>query len=118
MKTGDIFWVNLDPTVGDELRKKGPVVVLNHGHQKHFKLAIVAPISNWKRQWEENHFFVVLEPNDLNGLQKKSVIDCFQIRAISHNRFIERIGKTTSNQLVDIKKAISLILDIDPENCQ
>ncbi|MBI4767600.1 MAG: type II toxin-antitoxin system PemK/MazF family toxin [Deltaproteobacteria bacterium] len=38
MKIGDIVWVNLDPTLGDEIKKKQPVVVLNDGHDKHLKI--------------------------------------------------------------------------------
>lgn len=118
MKTGDIVWVNLDPTTGDEITKKRPVVVLNPGHEKNLKLSIVVPVTGWKKQWEENPFFVVIEPGNRNGLQKKSAIDCFQIRAISHDRFMKSIGKLSDNQIRDIKKAVSLILDIDPEDCQ
>lgn len=118
MKTGDIFWVNLDPTVGDEIKKKRPVVLLNQGHVKTLKLSIVVPITGWKQNWEVNPFFVVLNPSNQNMFQKKSVIDCFQIRAISHNRFMDRIGKLTDTQMSEVKKAISLILDIDSEDCQ
>jgi len=118
LKTGDIFWVNLDPTEGDEIRKKRPVVVLNQGHEKNLKLSIVVPITGWKRHWDQNPFFVVIKPSNQNKLQKKSVIDCFQIRAISHNRFMDRIGNITDKQLGDVKKTISLILDIDSEDCQ
>lgn len=118
MKTGDICWVNLDPTVGEEIRKKRPVVVLNPGHEKNLKLSIVAPITGWKKNWELNPFFVFLKPSSQNKLQKKSVIDCFQIRAISHKRFVDRIGKISDKQLNDVKKAIALILDIDSEDCQ
>ncbi len=118
MNTGEIFWVNLDPTVGDEIKKKRPVVVLNQGHEKNLRLSIVIPITGWKRHWEENPFFVTIKPSNQNRLQKKSVIDCFQIRAISHIRFMDRIGKITDNQMSEVKRAISLILDIDPEDCQ
>ena len=118
MKTGDIFWVNLDPTVGDEIKKKRPVVVLNQGHEKNLKHSIVVPITGWKKLWEENPFFVVIKPSNQNRLQKQSVIDCFQIRAISHKRFMDRIGKITDNQMSEVKKAISLVLDIDSEDCQ
>ncbi len=117
MKTGDVFWVNLDPTIGDEIKKKRPVVVLNRGHEKHLRLALVVPITGWKKQWKENPFLVAVEPNNQNGLQKKSEIDCFQIRAISHVRFAGLIGKIADNQIVELKKAISLILNIDPEDC-
>jgi len=118
LKTGEIYWVNLDPTIGDEIKKKRPLVILNCGHAKHLKLAIVVPITGWSPYWKENPFFVTLEPNSNNGLQKKSVVDCFQVRAISHKRFAEKIGSVTNDEIQLIKTSISLILDIDPEHCE
>ena len=118
MKTGEIFWVNLDPTIGDEIKKRRPVVVLNGGHDKHLKLAIAVPVTAWSSYWEKNPFFVSLEPNKKSGLKKKSVVDCFQIRAVSHNRFAEKIGKLSKDEIDQIKKAIALILDIESEHCE
>ena len=118
MKTGDIYWVNLDPTQGDEIKKKRPVVVLNGGHQKHLKLAIVVPVTTWSTFWETNPFFVPVLPDPNNGLEKKSAIDCFQIRAISHERFVEKIGTISSASIRLVKKSLTLILDIDPEDCE
>ncbi len=118
MKTGEIYWVNLDPTIGDEIKKRRPVVVLNGGHDKHLKLAIVVPITAWNPYWEENPFFVSLEPSSKNGLQKKSVVDCFQIRAVSHKRFAEKIGEISNDEIDQIKRSISLILDIEPKHCE
>jgi len=115
LKSGDIFWVNLDPALGDEIQKKRPVVVLNQGHEKNLKLSIVVPITGWKKSWEDNPFFVVINPNQQNGLQKKSAIDCYQIRAISHNRFMDHIGRVTEMQMSELKRSISLILDLDSE---
>lgn len=118
MKTADIYWVNLDPTVGDEIKKKRPVVVLNPGHQKHLKLAIVVPVTGWKRHFDGNPFFVGIEPDSSNGLGKKSMVDCFHIRAVSHNRFLQRIGNISKDQMSRVKKSVALILDIDPEDCE
>ena len=117
LKTGEIYWVNLDPTLGDEIKKRRPVVVLNPGHIKNLKLAIVVPITGWNELWGKNPFFAVLEPNSVNGLKKKSVVDCFQIRAISHHRFSDRIGEISDDDIGQIKKAVALILDIDPDDC-
>ncbi len=97
MIAGEIYWVNLDPTIGNEIKKRRSVVVLNGGHDKHLKLAIVVPVTAWSSYWEKNPFFVSLEPNTKNGLKKKSVVDCFQIRAVSHNRFAEKIGEISKN---------------------
>jgi mRNA interferase MazF len=118
LRNGDIYWVNLDPSIGDEIRKKLPVIVLNAGHVKHLRLAIVLPVTGWKAQWECHPFFVSLDPTPANGLAKKSSVDCFQLRAISHDRFLERIGSASEAQMDEMKRAIALILDIDPEHCQ
>jgi mRNA interferase MazF len=115
LNAGEIYTVNLDPTIGDEIRKMRPVVILNGGHEKHLKLAIVAPVTQWKTHWEQNPFFVVLTPDMLNGLEKKSAVDCFQIRAVSHQRFLNRLGIVSQGDLDRIKQSIALILDIDAE---
>ncbi|MDD5450969.1 MAG: type II toxin-antitoxin system PemK/MazF family toxin [Desulfovibrionales bacterium] len=118
MKTGEIYWVNLDPTIGSEIQKKRPVIVLNGGHKKHLKLAIVVPLTAWDSQWTNNPLFVPIEPDKNNQLQKISAVDCFQIRAISHQRFAEKIGSIPEEKIHLIKQALSLILDIEPEHCE
>ena len=118
MKIGEIYWVNLDPTMGDEIQKRRPVIILNGGHKKHLKLCIVVPITNWNARWEKNPFFVTLEPNPANGLKKKSIVNCFQIRAISHKRFLVKSGEISKTEMDAIKQAVSLILDIDPDHCE
>jgi len=118
LKTGEIYWVNLDPAIGDEIKKRRPVIVVNGGHEKHLRLAIVVPITAWSPHWDKNPFFISLEPDSNNGLQKKSVVDCFQVRAISHKRFVEKIGNISDDEIDLIKKSIALILDIDPDHCE
>ena len=118
MRTGEIYWVNLDPTIGDEIKKRRPVIVVNGGHEKHLRLAIVVPVTAWSPYWDRNPFFISLEPDSNNGLRKKSAVDCFQIRAISHNRFVEKIGNISNDEIDLIKKSIALIMDIEPEHCE
>jgi mRNA interferase MazF len=118
LKTGEIYWVNLDPTVGDEIKKRRPVIIVNGGHDKHLKLAIVVPVSAWSPYWDENPFFVTLKPNPQNGLRKKSSVDCFQIRAVSHNRFVKKIGNISNDAINLIRKSIALILYIESEHCE
>jgi len=118
LKAGEIYWVNLDPTIGGEIQKKRPVIVLNGGHKKHLKLAIVVPLTAWDSQWKNNPLFVPIEPDKNNRLQKISAVDCFQIRAISHQRFAEKIGIIPEEKIYLIKQAVSLILDIEPEHCE
>ena len=118
MNVGDIYWVNLDPVIRNETQKKRPVVLLNGGHAKHLRLAIVVPVTAWRPSWKNHPFFVTLEPNDQNGLQKKSVVDCYQPRAVSHERFHKRIGTLPASAIDRIKTAVALILDIEPFHCE
>ena len=53
-----------------------------------------------------------------HGLRKKSAADCFQVRALSRGRFIKKLGRLNAQELDRIKKAMALILDIEPEDCQ
>ncbi len=79
LKTGDLYQVNLDPTLGDEIKKTRPVVVLNPGHEKNLRLAIVVPVTAWKALWESNPFFLTIDPKPHHGLRKKSAVDCFRL---------------------------------------
>lgn len=117
MRTGDIYRVQLDPAVGDEMKKTRPVVVLNPGDAKNLRLAVVVPVTAWKPYWEGNAFFLTLAPQAHHGLTKKSVVDCYQIRALSHDRFLGRLGELSSAEIEAVKRALSLILDIEARHC-
>ncbi len=117
MKAGDVYLVNLDPTVGEEIRKTRPVVVLNPGHEKKLRLSIVVPVTAWKARWETNPFFVTIHTEARRGLKKKSAVDCFQLRALSHGRFVKKLGSLNQFEIDHIKSSVSLILGIEPEHC-
>ena len=117
MRTGDIYRVQLDPAVGQEMNKTRPVVVLNPGHAKSLRLAIVVPVTAWKAHWEGNAFLLTLNPQTHHGLTKKSAVDCYQIRALSHDRFQERLGALSADEIETVKRALSLILDIEGRHC-
>ena len=118
MKSGEIHLVCLDPTVGDEIRKTRPVVILNAGDQKHLRLAIVVPVTQWRPKWEKNPFFVTADPEPRHGLDRKLAIDCFQIRALSHDRFVRRLGRLNATEMDRVKTALALILDVETEHCR
>ncbi len=117
MKSREIWLVNLDPTIGDEIRKTRPVVVLNAGEQKSLRLAIVVPVTGWQPRWENHAFFLAVDPEPRHGLTKKGAVDCFQVRALSHRRFVKRLGALSREEMDRIRNAVALILDIEPEHC-
>ncbi len=117
MRPGDLYLVNLDPTIGDEIQKTRPVVVLNGGDRKNLRLAIVVPVTGWQPRWQDNPFFLTLDPEPGNGLSKRSAVDCFQMRALSHQRFLRRLGGLRAEEIDRLKTAAALILDIEPQHC-
>ena len=118
MKTGEIHLVSLDPTVGDEIHKTRPVVVVNAGDAKRLRLAIVVPVTHWRPRWDGNPFFLTTDARPRHGLGKKLAVDCFQVRALSHQRFIKKLGELSETEMDRIRAALALILDIEPEHCR
>ncbi len=54
-----------------------------------------------------------MEPDNQNQISKISAIDCFQIRCVSENRFVTKIGTINKNIANEIKLALSKVLSID-----
>ena len=118
LKSGEVWYVSLDPTVGDELQETRPVVVLNPGHDRHLQLSVVVPITGWRPGWQGIPFFVKIDTTPTNGLEKTSAVDCFQIRSLSHRRFKHHSGHISAADLDRILSAVALILDIDTGHCE
>lgn len=55
---------------------------------------------------------VKVEPDSTNGLSKTSSADCFQIRSLSQERLIKKIGSIDNQTLNDIKMAITKVFDL------
>ncbi len=79
LKTGEIYWVNLDPAIGDEIKKRRPVIVVNGGHEKYLRLAIVVPVTAWSLHWDENPFFVLWNLTQTTGYRKNQRSTVFRL---------------------------------------
>ena len=55
---------------------------------------------------------VKLEPSKANGLIKDSSADCFQVRSLSQERLIKKLGTIDTMALENIKEAIKKVFDI------
>jgi mRNA interferase MazF len=82
MKQGEIWTVNLDPTIGAEIKKTRPALLLNVDALGRLPLRIIAPLTDWKEKYAEYPWMVKIDPAKTNGLLKTSAIDCFQNDAI------------------------------------
>lgn len=112
MNQGDVWLITLDPTVGAEIEKTRPCVIVNDDSLGKLPLRMVVPITDWKDRFSIASWMVKIEPSNGNGLDKPSAADCFQLRSISHQRFVKKIGKLDESQIERIRAALAIVLAI------
>jgi mRNA interferase MazF len=108
LKRGDIWLVKFDPSLGAEIQKTRPAVILSSDEVGRLPLKIVVPLTDWKAVYANGDWFVRLSPNAQNGLQKESGADAFQVKSLSTDRFVRRLGSVTDDELKRIARAIAL----------
>ena len=106
IRQGEIWLVNFDPSVGSEIKKARPAVVINNDLLGRFGLRIIVPVTGWKNYYEEYPWIIKLEPNATNGLSKISGIECFQVKSFSQDRFIKRVGVLDESIVIKIHRTI------------
>ena len=111
MKQYEIWLINLDPAIGAEIKKTRPCVVLNNNGIGLLPLKSVAPLTDHKPHYEKNPWMLTVSPDKLNNLEKKSVIDLFQLRSISEIRFIRKLGELNSRIATSIPKTLEMIFE-------
>jgi mRNA interferase MazF len=99
---GEIWLVDFEPIIGDEIGKRRPAVVISRKNVGTLDLRIVCPITDWKPRYEDYHWFHELLPLRSNGLTKRSGADSFQCKSVSIDRFIKRIGIMDEEEVEDI----------------
>lgn len=111
MHTKDIYLVDLNPTIGAEMKKVRPCVIVSNENLGILPLKIVAPLIGHKAHHDKS-WLVKIEPNKNNGLSKISTIDTMNIRSVSHDRFIKKIGKISEENYNMLKIAMKNALDL------
>lgn len=113
MNNGEIWLINLDPTVGSEIQKTRPAVIVNHDAIGSLPLKVIVPITDWKPHYCQVPWMVRVSPNSNNNLRKESALDTFQIRSVSEKRLLQCIGIVDPVTMQEIKIALKRVLDIE-----
>lgn len=112
MRQNEIWLINLYPTVGAEIKKTRPAVIVSDDALGKLPLKIIVPITDWKESYSIASWMVNILPEEENGLTKPSAADCFQVRSLSNERFVKRIGSITPTSAEKIKASLSKVLSI------
>lgn len=110
---GEIYLVCFDPSVGHEIQKTRPAVVIqNDVSNRHSPITIVAAISS---QFSEPPFprEVVIEPEE-SGLPKRSAVIANQIRSVDREQLVARMGRLSASSLRRIDEALTISLELIP----
>ncbi len=112
MQRGEIWLINLDPTIGAEIKKTRPAVIVNDDAIGILPLKIIVPITEWKERYALAPWIVRLERDAQNGLEKSSAADTFQVRSVAQERFVRRIGTPADPALKAIGEALAIVLSL------
>ena len=81
---GEVWWVNLDPTIGKEISKKRPCLVVSPDDMNaHLGTVIAAPITSTLRNWPTRITIKLQRQNSSVALD--------QIRMIDNTRLLKKI---------------------------
>ena len=113
MRQGEIWEINLNPTIGAEIKKERPAVIINDDAIGILPLRVIVPITEWKEKFNDAIWLVKVDPDKENKLKKSSAIDTFQIRSVSTRRLLKKIGSIPPSTLEKVKSSVKAVIDAE-----
>ncbi len=110
MQRGEIWLVNLDPTIGSEIHKTRPAVIVSSDLVGILPLKVIVPFTEWKDRYMQAAWMVKIDPDSQNCLKKASAADTLQIRSVSQQRLVQKVGMLSQLQVTRIVQAVMTVL--------
>ncbi len=108
---GDVYLVNFDPTLGAEIRKTRPALILqNDIANRHSPITIVAALTS--KVDEKLYPTEVLVKAREGGLASDSAVLLNQIRSIDRRRLVKRLGKLRTETMANVDRALRISLGL------
>lgn len=99
----EVYMINLDPSIGHEIQKTRPCVVLSPNEMNYnINTVIIAPMTT------QSHAYPTRLPVRFLGRETWVILD--QIRTVDNIRFVKRVGKMKSGDISKIKKVLREML--------
>ena len=106
MKRGDIYWVNFEPSVGGEIKKKRPAVILSNDFANRYLNRIqVVPLTTSVDKLYPSEAYITVK-----GKKQKAMAD--QLMTVSKTRLTNRVCKLSADDMERIEQAIKIHLSL------
>ena len=103
----------LNPTIGAEIKKTRPAIIVNDNTLGKLPLKIIVPVTDWKDRYAVAPWMVKLVADRQNKLTKDSSADCFQVRSVAEERCIKKLGPVDNDTMLKIRKALATVFNIE-----
>ena len=112
-RRGEVYLTALDPTLGHEIQKTRPAVVIqNNVSNEQSYTTMVAPVTSTVRL-PLSPVQVLVAANQETGLSVLSVALLIQIRAVDRRRLVKRLGVVDAETMIRIDEAIKIGFGLD-----
>lgn len=111
---GEIYLVCLDPTIGSEINKTRPALIISNdiNNQAAQTVTVIPITSSTKKVYP----FETLLSSQESGFPKSSKAKCNQIRTIDKKRLLQSLGKVSKKELKEIEDSLSIHLGMYFDN--
>ncbi len=106
MKQGEVWWINFDPSVGGEIQKKRPaIIVSNDASNKYLNRVQVVPLTSSADRLYPSEASVTVKRK-----KRKAMAD--QLTTVSKMRLLNRLGRSSNADLKGVERAIKVQLGL------
>jgi mRNA interferase MazF len=106
MKRGEVWWINFEPSVGGEIRKRRPAIIISNDAANHYlnRIQVVPITSNIDKLYPSEAYVT------FHGKKSKAMAD--QITTVSKKRLINSAGSISKIEMEGVSRAITTQLDL------